>query len=102
MSRSRKAAGYVGGKLLDFAKAKLAGTSNVTWHCCGGTGKHVNGCDGEIHDSFQGAGHSGHFVMTHSEMRSFKAQGGKFRSVTPNDNGGFIVHVTKWPSGWSS
>jgi hypothetical protein len=101
MSRSKKAMAWVGGKLVDAAKAKLAGTPNVTWNCCGGKGKHVNGCDGEIHEGFQGTGHSGEYFMTLKELSSFKAQGGKYRSAKPDGEGGFAVHVSKFPPHWS-
>jgi hypothetical protein len=85
----------------DKAKRMLSGTDKVQHNCCGGVGRHLGGCDGKVHSSYDGASHSGEIITTVAKLKKFKEAGGTFHSAHSNAGGKMIVHVKKTPAGWS-
>jgi hypothetical protein len=100
-----KAAKKAGGAAKDAAVRRLTGTHNVKYHCSG-TNKHLNGCDGDCHETLADPNsktpvgkHSHDIHMTREKYAEFQRAGGKAISAT-REKGGFMVHVTKFPKHW--
>ncbi len=100
-----KAARKAGNAAKDAVVKRANGTHNVKYNCSG-TSKHLNGCDGDCHETLadprakepQGR-HSRDMHMTADKYQQFLEAGGKAISAT-KEKGGFMVHVTKFPRHW--
>jgi hypothetical protein len=100
-----KGAKKAGGAAKDAASKRLAGTHNVHYPC-GGKGKHINGCDGDCHETLADSKgeipvgkHSREIHMTKEQYERFKKDGGSAISAS-RAKGGFMVHVSKFPKHW--
>lgn len=79
-------------KAMEIAALVKAGIkpSGKTWHCCGYPIEvdHLRkGCEGEAHEGYGGATHSGEVFMTKTEYKDYLNMGGKVKSARRADGG---------------
>lgn len=68
--------------------------SGKTWHCCGlpiEVDHFKRGCEGEVHESYGGATHSGEVFMTKKQYEEFINKGGKVKSARRGDGGYHVI-----------